>query len=128
MIQSYTLVDYLQQADLLLEAEKARLDKCLCWPDFDAKLLAVFQEEILMKYQIQLLNNENGGIQVLFAQDKFDSLKLLYKLYCPIQDGMKPISDKFKLQLIQKGTEMIKAVETTSQGKEISVKTILVNS
>ena len=50
MIQSYTLVDYLQQADLLLEAEKARLDKALQWPGFDQKLLQVFQEEILTKY------------------------------------------------------------------------------
>jgi len=51
MIESYTLVEYLQQADLLLEAEKSRLEKFLCWPNFDTKLLAVFQEEILMKYQ-----------------------------------------------------------------------------
>lgn len=50
MIQTYTLVDYLQQADLLLQNEKLRLEKCLCWPNFDSKLLAVFQEEILIKY------------------------------------------------------------------------------
>lgn len=42
MIETYTLVDYLQQADLLLESEKLRLSKCLCWPNFDTKLLAVF--------------------------------------------------------------------------------------
>jgi|FrelakmetLWP11LW_1041352.scaffolds.fasta_scaffold111308_1 hypothetical protein len=51
MIESYSLVEYLQQADLLLDSEKTRLEKCLCWPNFDAKLLAVFQEEILMKHQ-----------------------------------------------------------------------------
>jgi len=50
MIQTYTLVDYLQQADLLLQSEKARLERCLGWPSFDSKLLSVFQEEILMKY------------------------------------------------------------------------------
>ena len=50
MVQTYTLVEYLQQADLLLEAEKARLEKCLSWPNFDSKLLAVFQQELLMKH------------------------------------------------------------------------------
>lgn len=67
MIQSYSLVEYLQQADLLLEAEKARLDKCLCWPNFDTKLLDVFQEEVLSRHQTQLLNSEDGGVMTLFA-------------------------------------------------------------
>ena len=44
----YTLVDYVQQADLLLKAEKERLEKYLSWPGFEAKLLAVFSEEMLM--------------------------------------------------------------------------------
>lgn len=65
MIQSYTLVDYLQQADLLLDAEKARLEKALNWPGFEQKLLQVFQEEILMKYQMQLING-NAGLITLF--------------------------------------------------------------
>lgn len=64
----------------------------------------------------------------LFAQNNFDSLKLLFQLYSPIVNGLKPISDKFKSQLIQKGTELIKSVETTGNGKELSVKVILVNS
>ena len=44
----YTLVDYIQQANLLLQAEKERLEKYLCWPGFESKLLAVFSEEMLM--------------------------------------------------------------------------------
>jgi len=50
MIQTYSLVDYLQQADLLQQNEKERLERCLTWPSFETKLLSVFQEEILMKY------------------------------------------------------------------------------
>ena len=68
MIDTYTLVEYLQQVDLLQEAEKLRLEKYLCWPNFDEKLLAVFQEEILVKYQARLLNNEDGGILSLRAK------------------------------------------------------------
>ena len=82
---------------MLLDNEKKRLDKCLCWPNFDAKLLAVFQEEILVKYQVQLLSNDEGGIMTLFKQNNFEALKLLYKLYNPVKEGLKPIADKFKL-------------------------------
>ena len=55
-------MDYLQQADLLLDAEKARLDKALTWPGFEQKLLQVFQDEILMKYQMQLISGDAGLI------------------------------------------------------------------
>ena len=96
MFASYSLVEYLQQADLLLANEKSRLEQCLCWPNFDTKLLSVFQEEILVKYQQQLLSNEEGGIMTLFKQNNFEALQLLYKLYNPVKDGLKPIADKFK--------------------------------
>ena len=96
MIETYTLVEYLQQADLLLEAEKSRIEKYLCWPNFDKKLLTVFQQEILVKNQIRLLNCEDGGIKSLFQNNNFEALKLLYKLYNPIEDGLKPVAEKFK--------------------------------
>ena len=127
MIQSYTLVDYLQQADLLLDAEKARLEKALNWPGFEQKLLQVFQEEILMKYQMQLING-NAGLITLFNQNNYEALKLIYKLYQPVNDGLKPIADKFKLQLINHGKNLLQSTETTSNGKDIPLKTILVNS
>ena len=128
MIQSYSLVDYLQQADLLLSNEKTRLEKCLCWPNFDVKLLAVFQEEILVKYQSQLLNSENGGILTLFIQNNFEALKLLYRLYQPVKEGLKPIADKFKQQLSENGKSLLESVETNQNGKDLPIKTIMVNS
>ena len=129
MIQSYTLVDYLQQADLLLQSEKTRLEKCLCWPNFDQKLLVVFQEEILIKYQTQLLNNEQGGIRQLFYQNNFEDLKLLYRLYSPLKEGLKPIADRFKQQLTEVGKALIQTTETTTRdGKEKTLKAIMTDS
>ena len=110
---------------MLLEAEKARLDKCLCWPNFDTKLLDVFQEEVLSKHQTQLLNSEDGGVMTLFAQDNFEALKLLYKLYAPVNGGLKPIADKFKIQLTQAGSDLIKNTETTADGKDLPLSKIL---
>lgn len=126
MIDTYTLVEYLQQADLLQEAEKSRLEKYLCWPNFDEKLLAVFQEEILAKYQVRLLNSEHGGIISLFEQNNFESLKLLYKLYNPINDGLKLIAEKFKLQMTNSGKKLFESTETQNNGKDMPIKIVLV--
>jgi len=51
---------------LLLQAEKERLEKYLSWPGFEAKLLAVFSEEMLIGNQQTLLDHSEGGIQSLF--------------------------------------------------------------
>ena len=64
----------------------------------------------------------------LFAQNNYESLRLLYKLYSPVKDGLKPVSDKFKDQLTATGTNLLRGTETTSGGKDLPIKTILVNS
>ena len=75
-----------------------------------------------------LLEHPNGGIQSLFDQNNFESLKLLYQLYCPVKDGLKPIGDKFKNQLVDQGTKLLKATETSKEGKDLPIKVILMNS
>jgi len=85
---------------LLLQAEKERLEKYLSWPGFEAKLLAVFSEEMLIGNQQTLLDHSEGGIQSLFDYNNLETLKLLYELYSPVKDGLRPICDRFKNQLI----------------------------
>ena len=43
----------------------------------------------------------------LFAQNNFDALTLLYKLYSPVKEGLKPIADKFKFQMTENGKSLI---------------------
>lgn len=64
----------------------------------------------------------------LFVQNNFDALKLLYKLYSPVKEGLKPIADKFKYQLTENGKSLIQSAETTSNGKDLPIKTIMINS
>lgn len=53
---------------------------------------------------------------------------MLYNLYSPVKDGLKPIGDKFKNQLVVAGTNLLKSTETTKDGKDLSIKAILMNS
>ena len=64
----------------------------------------------------------------LFKQNNFEALKLLYKLYNPVKEGLKPIADKFKLQLSENGKSLIESTETTQNGKELPIKQIMINS
>ena len=74
------------------------------------------------------MNSEDGGILSLFEQNNFDSLKLLYKLYNPINDGLKLIAEKFKLQMTDSGKKLLESTETQNNGKDIPIKVVLVNS
>jgi hypothetical protein len=74
------------------------------------------------------LNSENGGILTLFIQNNFEALKLLYRLYQPVKEGLKPIADKFKQQLSENGKSLLESVETNQNGKDLPIKTIMVNS
>ena len=65
----------------------------------------------------------------LFNENNFEALKLLYKLYSPVKDeGLKPISDKFKQQLTLQGRTLVESTETVSNGKELPLRTIMANS
>ena len=64
----------------------------------------------------------------LFEQNNFESLKLLYKLYNPINDGLKLIAEKFKLQMTVNGKKLLESTETQNNGKDIPIKVVLVNS
>lgn len=48
----------------------------------------------------------------LFTESKFDVLALLFRLYQPIEGGLKPVSDKFKLHMIEVGRGLVSQCET----------------
>lgn len=61
-------------------------------------------------------------------QERLNDLSLLYKLFSPIQNGSKPISDKFRMFMINKGKNLVKSVETKQNGKYLGIKEVLHNS
>ena len=68
----------------------------------DVKVLKVFRDEVLVKYQSQLLEQQSlsGGLNQLFHEERLDDLKLVFKLYSPIENGLKPVADRFKQYVI----------------------------
>ena len=83
---------------------------------------------MLIGHQMELLDHSQGGIQSLFDQNNFETLKLLYDLYSPVKDGLKPIGERFKNQLIKMGTKLIRETETSANGKDLPIKVIISNS
>jgi hypothetical protein len=69
-----------------------------------------------------------GGLVTLLEENNQESLILLYQLYCPIPDSLKMIADKFKIYLINQGRKLVESCETSSGGKELSLRVIMSNS
>jgi hypothetical protein len=56
----------------------------------------------LLEISSGMLNYETPrGLVSLFVETKEEEMKLLYKLYRPIKDGLKPIADLYKAYLVK---------------------------
>jgi cullin 1 len=64
----------------------------------------------------------------LFVESKEAEIKLLYKLYRPVKDGLKPIADMYKSFLVKQGQACVEKCETQQDGKVLAIKDILINS
>jgi cullin 1 len=61
-------------------------------------------------------------------EDKHDDIKMLYVLYKPIKEGLKPVADIYKSHLIDQGRNLVESCATQSEGKDLSLKEMLTNS
>jgi len=71
---------------------------------------------------------QTGGLSPLFDEERLDELSLLFKLYSPVENGLKPIADSFKAFVIQQGKQKVESTETQQNGKDLSSKDVLANS
>lgn len=99
LLGTCSLIDYLQIAEQMLQQERARLNAYLTWDGIEQKLISELQGEILIRNQAELLV-KSGALISLLEGVKLDELKLLYKLYAPIPDGLKIIAENFKMHVI----------------------------
>ena len=89
-----------------------------------------------MNNQAELFETTNGtlnfelprGLLSLFVLNKEAELKLLFKLYRPIKDGLKPIADLYKAYLVRQGQSYVESCETHQNGKQLAVKDLVANS
>lgn len=136
LLGNLPLSDFLAKADKQLLEEMGRLGKYLTWPDIDKQIISEFQREVLMNNQAELFETAQGtlnfeqprGLLSLFVLSKEADLKLLFKLYRPIKDGLKPIADLYKAFLVRQGQSYVESCETTQDGKQLAVKDLVANS
>lgn len=89
-----------------------------------------------MNNQTELFEISNGtlnfeqprGLLSLFVLNKEADLKLLFKLYRPIKDGLKPIADLYKAYLVRQGQSYVESCETHQNGKQVAIKDLVANS
>jgi hypothetical protein len=78
-----------------------RLQKYLTWPGMEQQIVSEFQRELLLNNHKEILEigtdfeNAKGAVK-LFVNGEEDDLRLLYKLYRPTKDGLKPIADFYR--------------------------------
>jgi hypothetical protein len=65
--------------------------------------------ELLARRQTELLEKEGSGCRVLLANDRYEDLSRLYRLFSRIPDGLVPVAEIFKAHITDLG-------ETTVHG------------
>lgn len=64
----------------------------------------------------------------LFVESKESDMKLLFKLYRTIKDGLKPVAELYKSFLVRQGQSLVENCETHQDGKPLALREIVANS
>lgn len=59
--------------------------------------------ELLARRQSELLEKEGSGCRVLLANDRFEDLSRMYRLFLRIPDGLVPVAEIFKAHITDLG-------------------------
>ena len=78
-IISYSTTEYLQKVKKLFQDEKDRVRNYLK-AETEYKLLQIVIEELLLKNEISLINNESSGLRALLINDKLDDILNMYHI------------------------------------------------
>jgi cullin 1 len=65
--------------------------------------LQALDAELLARRQTELLEKEGSGCRVLLANDRYEDLSRLYRLFSRIPDGLVPVAEIFKAHITDLG-------------------------
>jgi hypothetical protein len=63
--------------------------------------------ELLARRQTELLEKEGSGCRVLLANDRYEDLSRLYRLFSRIPDGLVPVAEIFKAHITDLGKSTV---------------------
>jgi cullin 1 len=99
--------DYLRKVDSCINEERERAEQYLNQQTKE-RLQRVCERELLTVHQQSLLDKENSGLVALLENNKREDLKLLYKLYSRVQNGLVPIGQILKNHIKKEGMELVR--------------------
>ena len=97
---------YLVKAEASIEAEIQRVAAYLN-PETQNKLLRVLEEDLLIKYESELLEKEGSGCRVLLNNDMLDDLARMFRLFSRIPKGLVPMADIVKQHIADVGNDKV---------------------
>lgn len=98
---------FLHKADKALIQENERAAMYLHQQTQD-RLLKVIEKEVLHRHQQRMLEKENSGLVALLQNNRYESLKTMFRLYSRARDGLSPIAIIFKNHIKKEGMEIVR--------------------
>merc|ERR1712188_17455 len=74
----------------------------------ETRLLNCIEEELLAKYEMQLLEKENSGCVALLRDDKKEDLGRMYRLFSRIPKGKQPMAQLVSKHIESEGMSLVK--------------------
>jgi len=109
--------DYMLKAEECLRQEEERVGNYL-HPSTKPKLLKEVENEVLTKYEEQLLAKEHSGCAALLRDDKTEDLARMFRLFSRVPRGLDPIADIFKQHVESEGMKLVKEVAEAVEAKK----------
>lgn len=97
---------YMIKIENVLEQEKLRVHAYLN-PETDPKLMRVIEDETLEKRQTELLEKEGSGCRILLANDSFEDLGRMFRLFKRLPNGLAPMAEILRQHILALGNEKI---------------------
>ena len=108
-VEDDTFPAFLSKADKALKMEKERAQQYL-QTQTQEKLLQVVENEVLHRHQKRMLEKEHSGLVKLLEQNRYESLKTMYRLYSRSTsvDGLEPIATIFRNHVRREGMDIVR--------------------
>jgi len=89
----------------------------------ETRLLDCIEEELLAKYEMQLLEKENSGCVALLRDDKKEDLGRMYRLFSRIPKGKDPMAKMLSNHIEKEGMALVKQCNERSQAAKAEAAT-----
>lgn len=113
--------DFMRKADKHINDELERAEQYLN-PQTKERLQRVCEKQLLVDHQKRLLEKENSGLVALLENNKTDDLKLLFKLYSRVQNGLHPVGLILKNHIKKEGMELVREQRARLENAKVAEK------